>query len=154
MEIKLNKTYNIHLSPKEISEFQRQLNAFGTKMLNACITAVNEAAELGLEDNYESAEKIPTESTYNSVKGGIRTTDEIDTYREYGTGIVGSENPHPDAMSGWIYDVNEHGEKGWIYPTSDGYKWTKGIPANKKFYEAMERMQEALPLIISDELTR
>ena len=37
---------------------------------------------------------------------------------EYGTGIRGSENPHP--WSGdidWKYDVNNHGESGWWYPT-------------------------------------
>lgn len=154
MEIKLNKQYQIHLSLKELHEYQEQLKDLKDRITNVCIKAVDEASEIGLQDNYKSAIKIPIQRIDNKITGGIKTTDETETYREYGTGIEGSKNPHPDKMSGWIYDVNEHGEKGWIYPTEDGYKWTKGIPAGKKFFNAVERMEKAIPLIIRDELSK
>lgn len=68
---------------------------------------------------------------------------------EYGTGIVGSQNPHPKLDTiGWIYDVNQHGEKGWYYPTIESdpnpykimingqlYAWTKGMPSRPFMYE-------------------
>ena len=58
-------------------------------------------------------------------------------------------------MNGWKYDVNEHGEKGWKYPKGDGtYGWTRGIPASKKFYNAMKRMEQAFPFIAQDELSK
>lgn len=67
-------------------------------------------------------------------------------YVEYGTGIVGSENPHP--KSGWIYDINSRGDGGWWYPTTDEdpnptkyitsngdyVAWTKGIPSRPFMY--------------------
>lgn len=66
-------------------------------------------------------------------------------YVEYGTGIVGSENPHPHP---WIYDVNNHGEKGWFYPTTESdpnpnkhyyngvlYAWTKGQRSRPFMYK-------------------
>ena len=66
-----------------------------------------------------------------------RSTDQIDTYREFGTGIVGSKNAHIDKVledAHWKYDVNGHGEKGWKYPKKDGtFGWTRGQPAQKKF---------------------
>lgn len=42
---------------------------------------------------------------------------------EYGTGIIGSENPHPNpAAKGWIYDKNNKGEDGWWYPCDEEIK--------------------------------
>lgn len=59
---------------------------------------------------------------------------------EYGTGIVGDANKHPKSNEfGWRYDVNNHGESGWWYPSSPDdpnptkylsetgwWAWTKG----------------------------
>ena len=69
---------------------------------------------------------------------------------EFGTGIVGSGSPHPKiAESGWVYDVNQHGDYGWIYPTTsddpnptkyvgkDGqyYAWTAGTESRPFMYD-------------------
>lgn len=70
------------------------------------------------------------------------------TFVEYGTGIKGSRNPHPNP-TGWSYDTNNHGESGWWYPTdmsdpnptkrigSNGevYAWTKGMASRPFMYE-------------------
>lgn len=115
-------------------------------------------SEVGLEDNYKSTEILPVKNNGNTITGGIKTTDEKDTYKEFGTGIVGSQNPHVSeflAKSGWKYDVNEHGEKGWIYPKEDGtFGWTKGIPAEKKFYNAMKNMEESFKEIGIEEFRK
>ena len=56
---------------------------------------------------------------------------------------------------GCIYDVNQHGEKGWYYPKGDGtYGWTKGLPASKKFWQALQKVEEAFPKIAREELLR
>lgn len=119
---------------------------------------VKKTSNIGLENNYKSTELIPIKNEGNIVSGGIKTTDKKDTYREFGTGIVGSENPHVQeylAQVGWKYDVNEHGEKGWIYPREDGsFGWTKGLPAEKRFYEATKRMKEQLPKIAKEEFSK
>lgn len=69
-------------------------------------------------------------------------------YVEYGTGVVGERNPHPKAEDGWEYDVNEHGDKGWWYPTTDAdpnpkkriiggqlKAWTKGQRSRPFMYQ-------------------
>lgn len=154
-DIKLNTKYTMRLSLSSINEYKQMLEQYKKQLPQVAENIVRRVSEVGLEDNYKSTEMLPIKNEGSVVSGGIRTTDEIDTYREFGTGIVGSQNPHPDIMSGWIYDVNEHGEKGWKYPKEDGtYGWTKGIPAGMKFYKATKRMEEALPEIAKEELSK
>jgi len=89
---------------------------------------------------------------------------------EYGTGMVGSRAGHPDASgSGWIYDVNSHGESGWWYPTTandknptkketdDGFiAWTKGMRSRPFMYEtylwAVENFNKIVTNSIESEL--
>lgn len=143
------------MSLASISDYEEMLKKKKKELPQIAEKIVRRISEVGLQDNYKSAELLPIENDGAKVSGGIRTTDEKDTYREFGTGVVGSQNPHPDIMSGWQYDVNEHGEKGWIYPKGDGtYGWTKGIAAQKKFYNAMERMEHALPFVAEEEFNK
>lgn len=66
-------------------------------------------------------------------------------YVEFGTGAVGSQNPHPLAGTfNWKYDVNEHGEMGWWYFKEGAWHWTKGMPSRPFLYET--RM-ELLPIV-------
>lgn len=70
-------------------------------------------------------------------------------YVEYGTGVVGRDSPHPDPSKfGWIYDINNRGEKGWWYPSSPNdpnptaymndlgkwWAWTKGQASRPFMY--------------------
>lgn len=154
----LNTTHTIRLSINSIEEYKKLLTTRKKKLPQIAKNIVKEVSKIGLEDNYKSTEILPIEYDGNVVSGGIRTTEEKDTYKEFGTGIVGSNNPHMAeylAEVGWKYDVNEHGEKGWVYPKEDGtYAWTKGIPAQKKFYKAMRRMEKALPEIAKNEFSK
>lgn len=64
-----------------------------------------------------------------------------------GTGITGSKNQHPRASEiGWIYDTNEHGDKGWVYQAKDGKIYrTKGQIAHKFMLNAHnDLMQNAM----------
>lgn len=78
---------------------------------------------------------------------------------EFGTGVVGRGNPHPDvAILGWSYDVNNHGELGWWYPTDEAdtnptkrkskngtlYAWTKGMPSRPFMYNTAEQMRSRI----------
>lgn len=157
MQINLNTKHTMRLSLSSINEYKQMLEDYKKKLPQVAENIVRRVSEVGLQDNHKSTELLPVKNEGNIVSGGIRTTDEIDTYREFGTGIVGSQNPHIEeylAEVGWKYDVNEHGEVGWRYPKGDGtYGWTKGIPASKKFYNAMIRMEEELPNIAKEELS-
>lgn len=127
-------------------------------MPNIAINIVDRLAEEGLKDNLKSTVKKDTVLTGTKVTGGFKTTDEIDTYKEFGTGITGVSNPHLSEILekvGWKYDVNNHGEKGWIYPKGDGtFGWTKGISAQKKFYQACKRVEEKFNDVAVEELSK
>lgn len=67
----------------------------------------------------------------------IFTDSEYAKYVEFGTGIEGSNSPHPKKPSGWNYDINSHGEKGWVYTAKDGKTyWTRGEIAHQFAYKA------------------
>lgn len=57
-------------------------------------------------------------------------------YVEFGTGIVGERDPHPDtSLVGWRYDIKEHGEAGWHYYKNGEWHWTKGMQPRPFMYE-------------------
>lgn len=71
----------------------------------------------------------------SSHVGIIRAGAYYAAYVEYGTGIVGKANPHPDP-DGWVYDVNQHGEEGWVYlnPNDGRFHVTAGMAARPFMY--------------------
>ena len=154
----INTSFITKLSLKDIGDYQKFLEKYAKQLPKVAENIVTRVSKIGLEDNYKSTEVIPTKDNGNTVTGGIRTTDVKDTYKEFGTGIVGSRNPHVSeilSQVGWKYDVNEHGEKGWVYPKDDGtYGWTKGISAQKKFYNAMKNMEESIKIIAIEEFKK
>lgn len=158
-QIDLNTKFKIPLSLEGIQEYQNYLLKFGKKELPKKVKRiVNRVTTEGLKNNYKSTKKDATKIVDWKVVGGIRTTEEKDTYKEFGTGIIGSQNPHISEFLeqvGWQYDVNEHGEKGWKYPKDDGtYGWTKGIPAQKKFYNSIKDMEDSFARIASEEFSK
>jgi hypothetical protein len=91
--------------------------------------------------NYIGSVKVKYPEANNGV-GEVSTDDMVIIFNEYGTGIVGKGNPHP-AIDGWEYDINNHGEAGWVYPKKDGtYGRTRGIRSKKMFYETSEDMKK------------
>lgn len=90
--------------------------------------------------------------------GRVWTNNDVIIFNEMGTGITGANNPHPNpdgSFQSWKYDVNEHGEKGWIYPKSDGtFGWTKGLPSKHMFYNAFNDIKRELPNYINVEINK
>lgn len=107
---------------------------------------------------YRETYKISTKIENNVAISGIKNDEAKAMYREYGTGIVGSKNPHiAEALNlaGWKYDINKHGEKGWFYPKDDGtFGWTKGQISHKEFWNALEDIQKRFPEIAKEEILR
>lgn len=90
--------------------------------------------------------------------GRVWTNDMVIILNEMGSGIVGSNNPHPNPngpFKSWKYDVNEHGEKGWIYPKEDGtFGWTRGLPSRHMFYDALNDIINEIGDIVEIELRK
>jgi hypothetical protein len=126
------------------------------------------ADEMVSEISYTGTYRTPIEETPKGISVHIKNDNEHNTYKEFGTGVVGKNTPHPNSgTSGWIYDVNEHGEKGWWYPTTDSdtnktkklidgkwYAWTKGMRAHREFYNATDKAKERLEEIIKDKISK
>lgn len=90
--------------------------------------------------------------------GRVWTNDMVIIFNEMGTGIVGSNNPHPNPdgpFKSWKYDVNEHGEEGWKYLKEDGtYGWTKGLPSRHMFYSAFQDIKDEIGNIVDVEIRK
>ena len=157
--MQLNTKFKINLSLNSIEEYKKYLMEYGEKEIpKKAKRIISRVTTEGKKNNYKSVRKMEIKTIGSKVVGGIKTTEEKDTYKEFGTGIVGSQNPHvSDFLNevGWKYDVNEHGEKGWVYPKEDGtFGWTKGIQAQRKFYNSMKDMENCFASIASEEFKK
>jgi len=150
-----NTKYTIKLSLNSINDFQEYLKNKKNELQDKGQEIVQKISEIGLEGNYKSTELLPVRNVGGTIIGGVRTTDEKDTYREFGTGMVGSSNPHIPEMlelTNWKYylpsefKATVNGVQGW-YTNKDefgeGKGFVTGIPAEKKFYDSMKRMEKS-----------
>lgn len=123
-------------------------------------------SQINLRNHVDNIQKV-----VKANEGEVSTRDEVVIYKEMGTGLVGSQHPHPNPSSefaGWVYDVNSHGESGWWYPTDEAdpnpYKWTggdgvlrawtKGLPSNHMFYDAFINIKNKAPETVKAEIRK
>lgn len=150
---------------KEIRECQRQLT-------EAMAALVQELADQGAQVakmQVASFDAVDSGELEHSIYGYYDPDSRIGYviagaahafYVEYGTGIIGTLEPHPEAAeAGWQYMVGEHikvgpgGHIGWWYDKStDGddvfsgngdYHWTRGQPARPFMYNTLVWLEEA-----------
>lgn len=96
----------------------------------------------------ESISAEPGALLTNGAQWVIYTGCEWAPYVEFGTGIVGSENPHPETgLANWKYDINKHGEAGWHYFKEGEWHWTKGMPSRPFMYETGKDLRTLVPKI-------
>ena len=115
--------------------------------------------------------KEPIRLDGNVAIASIKNDEPKAQFQEYGTGVIGEKFPHVSEelqKMGWKYDINNHGEAGWWYPTTKDDKnttkrktengewiaWTKGLPAGRYFYNALKRAEEMLTEVALEELQR
>ena len=88
--------------------------------------------------------------------GMIVSTSEHAIYVEFGTGVKGEQNKHDLADEfGYKYDINNHGDSGWFYPTipedpnptkfvtKDGQlkAWTAGQASHPFMYDSAQELR-------------
>ena len=152
------------LSVESMNEWIKDLEKLKRKQIpNIALKTADRLADEMLKDvsnvkGYKETTKIGATLDGNIAIAGIENKEKKAQFKEFGTGIVGSQNPHiAEALqqAGWKYDVNNHGEKGWVYPVENGeYRWTKGQPASKEFWRALEKAEELFPKIAREEFLR
>lgn len=157
----------MELSKKSLEEAKKFLNKYQEAYSKGVDNAVKYATEMMynkvLEYCYANGisnhtSQIQWQYDNNSKIGRVWTNDMVIIFNEMGTGIAGSNNPHPNPdgpFKSWKYDVNEHGEKGWKYPKEDGtYGWTKGLPSRHMFYSAFQDIKDEIGNIVDIEIRK
>ena len=157
----------MELSKKSLEEAKKLLikyqDAYSKGIDNAVKFATEALYNKVLEYCYSNGvsnhtSQIHWEYDENTGIGRVWTNDMVIIFNEMGTGIVGSNNPHPNPdgpFKSWKYDVNEHGEEGWKYPKEDGtYGWTKGLPSRHMFYSAFQDIKDEIGNIVDIEIRK
>ena len=157
----------MELSKKSLEEAKKFLNKYQEAYSKGIDNAVKYATEMMynkvLEYCYANGisnhtSQIQWQYDDNAKTGRVWTNDMVIIFNEMGTGIVGSNNPHPNPdgpFKSWKYDVNEHGEKGWKYPKEDGtYGWTRGLPSRHMFYSAFQDIKNEIGNIVDVEIRK
>ena len=166
MSYKILKTISMDLTFASINRAIVEVNRFKRELERMCEDLARNLTKEGIEIakmQVVSMDAWFTGELEDSIKGvyfaeehcGVIYTDcPHALFVEYGTGIVGADNPHPEAAEAeWDYDVNGHGEQGWWYPapfgwyiprkTTSQYAWTKGMPSRPFMYNTMRWIEEA-----------
>ena len=139
----------------EIDYAIRRLKQYKTQFLDKCERLVKALTEEGVEVakmQITQLDAIDTGALLNSIDGYfdlasgvgiIKANTPYAIYVEFGTGVVGSQSPHP-SPNGYRYDVNAHGDKGWVY-YDDGsgvFRWTKGFKSRPFMYNTARELEK------------
>ena len=149
------------LSEKSINEAIKALDNYKKEFNRKCNELIKQLTDYGYEfakfevlrlgafDTGELADSIHGYFDPDSHVGFIRAECWYAIYVEYGTGVVGAgsygDPSHPAAGEhGWYYDVNHHGENGWVYFNEREGKVmrTKGQPSHPFMYNTFRELQQ------------
>lgn len=160
------KKITIGLSAKEFREAARQIERYKEELNRKVEIFAHRLADEGVQLAKIKIMQYPavyTGELLNSIQDepGAMITDgsqwiiytgcEWAPYVEFGTGVVGAQNPHPDtSIANWKYDVNEHGESGWMYFAEGEWHWTKGMPSRPFMYETARDLRQLIPKIAKE----
>jgi len=143
------------LDEKEIERAINEVKDFRKEFIEKCNRLVEALTDYGAEvariqvarlDAVYSGELMNSIEGYYSPStnvGIIKAGAYYAAYVEFGTGVVGSRSPHPNPQ-GWQYDVNNHGDEGWIYYNDDvgGFRWTKGFKSRPFMYNTARQLEK------------
>lgn len=141
----------IGLSASEFEKAAREVEKYKKEVVKKTRLLAQRLAEKGVEiakikimqfpavDTGELLESMQAQAGDVIENGGewiVFTDCPHAAFVEFGTGVPGSRNPHPDtSLVGWRYDVNEHGDAGWFYFKDGEWHWTKGMISRPFMYE-------------------
>lgn len=146
-------------SEKSIQNAIEELKRYQSELTYKCQLLAEKLAEKGVEiarvqiGEYDAVYTGELLASINSEQGAviqhgakwiIYTNCPWAKFVEFGTGIVGKENPYPISIVGWKYDVNEHGEKGWFYFRDGEWHWTKGLPSRPFMYNTANELRSII----------
>ena len=143
------------LSLREIDRAIKEVEKFKQEFLEKCNRLIEALTDEGVEIakvEVAALDAVYTGELMNSIEGYYSPTYNVGiikagayyaAYVEFGTGVVGKGSPHPDPQ-GWQYDVNDHGDSGWVYYDDDsgGFKWTRGFKSRPFMYNTARQLEK------------
>lgn len=168
MSYKVLKTIEMELSTESINRAIREIRSFRKQLKDTCLELVQaltmEGAEIA-KMQVAAMEAVYSGELEQSIQGMFFPSERCGfviadcpyaIYVEYGTGIVGESEPHPEAAGKWDYDVNGHGTKGWVYKNDkDGkFYWTQGYISRPFMLNTLRWLEEAAPGRMSELLNQ
>lgn len=146
MEIQYDKQFHKFIQEKCMEIIQTHIDTYLTFSGNTV-------------DLYKSSNKIEefdegfiiyNDTTVETDTDGYGGKFSIALAFEYGTGIVGQENPKENA---WEYNVNEH-QKGWTYFKNDSFHFTKGFEGFQIYTLSAQEIESKLPEWVNEYITK
>ena len=146
---------SIKAAIKELNKYKKELSKKATILVQKLVDAGVEIAKqevnvLGAFDSGELLNSLDGLMYTDGAHGIIFTDCGHAAYEEFGTGIKGAASPHPTMP--WQYDVNAHGEEGWVYydEKQGRFRWTKGMPSRPYMYLTANQLEERVAEIARD----
>lgn len=141
-------TRDINRAIRELQRYKKELNEKVSRLIETLTdygvdVAKAQVRELGAWYTGELESSITGYFSPTVGVGVIKAGSPYAVYVEFGTGIVGQTSPHPDPKD-WQYDINKHGEDGWIYfnERDSRWHWTKGFESRPFMYNTARELEK------------
>lgn len=148
----MKQTIAFSLDKNEINRAIKELERFSDKFNENITRFIEKLSERGVEiskiqilslgaiDTGQLLSSMRTMMYKEDNRGIVFTDCPWAAFVEFGTGVVGAENPHPTLP--WAYDVNNHGNAGWVYwnDQENGFRWTKGMSSRPFMYNTAQQL--------------
>lgn len=138
---------SINSALQELKAYKKELSRKAALLVRRLVDegvniAKQEVISLGAFDSGELANSIDGLMYADGKRGIIFTNCAHAAFVEFGTGVVGAAAQHPTLP--WQYDVNNHGEAGWIYwdDVQGRLRWTKGMPSRPFMYNTAKELEQ------------
>lgn len=167
------KVIQARLDPKSIAEAIRELQQYQKEVESKTRLLVQRLTDFGVEmarvkivnlGAVDSGELLSGVDGYYSPTlgvGFVRVASDHAAFVEFGTGVVGQQNPHQNgeylSKASWGYATGQkifttqNGKVGWIYPTDDGgFRFTEGMKSRPFMYQTALEIQRIFPRVAKE----
>lgn len=157
------RVIKLSLDTEEIERAIDEVKQFKAEFLEKCNRLVEVLTGEGVEVaklQVKQLDAVYTGELMNSIDsyysptynvGIIKAGAYYAAYVEFGTGVVGKGAAHPNPQ-GWQYDVNNHGDNGWVYydDYTGEFRWTKGFKSRPFMYNTARQLEKVCKKIAKE----
>ena len=159
INIDLNKKGSLETGIKELNAYKKHIQEKTSLLVQKLTDYGAEIVRIKIVNMgaYYSGELLSGVSGYYSPTlnaGFVKVTSDHVAFVEFGTDIVGQNNPHKNgeylSKAAWGYATGakifttQDGRVGWIYPTDDGgFRFTEGMESRPFMYETALELQRS-----------